>query len=127
MVKRKRIEAVVLVAFTVVVLFFSLFGEAFYKRANPGVVVGRVTQATVEHKDYLLIPRTACVDGRVFVLTEREGFDMVHTCVAVKEVQVEEIPEMPDYLHVIAGVTAGELVVSQSDRELADGDVVIVK
>lgn len=127
MVKIKRIEIMILLLFIVVILIFSIFGEKIYNQTKPHVGIVTVTEAVVDGSEYILIPREAYFDGKVYVLGEKEGFFVLHTYVVAKEVQVEEIREMPDKLHVIGGVEVGELIVSQTDKTFADGEIVIVR
>lgn len=127
MVKRKHVEMIILLLFVLIILVFSLFGEKIYNLTKPQVGVARATAAVVDNKEYTLIPKEAYDDGVVYGLDEKEGFFVLHTYVVAKKVQVEEIPEMPDKLHVISGVDVGEFIVFYTDKALTDGAIVIVR
>lgn len=127
MVKIKRMEIIILLLFLGIILIFSIFGEKIYSQTKPYVGIVTVTEAVVDGSKYILIPKEAYFDGKVYVLSEKEEFFVLHTYVAAKEVQVKEIREMPDKLHVIGGVEVGEVIISQTDKALTDGAIVIVR
>lgn len=132
--KTKKVANGILVCFLTIMLLLTLFAEDLYRLTWPRVVTDTVEQRTFPYETTgidgstvttdvigLAIPWKALEDGnRVFVLVETEDGAFIRE----QEVQIGK--KRGSWIEVTEGVTEKAKLVTACDRELKDGDNVLV-
>lgn len=122
---RKRWSIIVLVGYGVLMTLFAHFGEEFYERIHPKVILSRVSAHFIDGAEYLCIPREAVIQGSVFLVEEEPGFYRTNAVCSLRKVDTIDAETHPDLLIVTSGLQKGERVVIYADRLLQDHHIVI--
>lgn len=125
----KKALTICVALFSAVIIFFSLFGERIYYATKPHVKEYRVTASTSmdSGETYMLVPKS-CVseDGKVYILSSQAGFSLTISTVTEREVVTEPFDWDKSLLIAISGVSHGDVLASNPDRELKDGARVVI-
>jgi len=125
---KKKIQFVVLALFTVMIIFFSLFGESLYSATKPKVMVAKPVFYSSADDSFYAIPKSAYIDGNVYLIESEAGFSVTLNRVVAVDVSVEEIEGFyNDMYRVVSGLSGGESIAGSSDKPLKDGMYVVVK
>ena len=123
----KKIYIALISLFWAVIIFFTFFGEKLYMSTNPNVTVTAAnTMQVINDETFVLIPSSCLFDENyVYVVTTQKGFSIDISTIEKREVATKP-SEIDNRLLVTEGITRGEVIVSKSDRPLADGMRVVI-
>lgn len=123
----KKIYIALISLFWAVIIFFTFFGEKLYMSTNPNVTVTAAnTMQVINDETFVLIPSSCLFDENyVYVVTTQKGFSIDISTIEKREVATKP-SEIDNRLLVIEGISRGEVIVSKSDRPLADGMRVVI-
>lgn len=123
----KKIYIALISLFWAVIFFFTFFGEKLYMSTNPNVTVTAAnTMQVINDETFVLIPSSCLFDENyVYVVTTQKGFSIDISTIEKREVATKP-SEIDNRLLVIEGISRGEVIVSKSDRPLADGMRVVI-
>jgi hypothetical protein len=122
----RRIQFAVLVLFAVIILLFTFFGETLYYTTKPYVKITTPTSYTIDGEWLIIIPRTAYLDGVVYLIEYETSLSKTLTRVRAVNVEVTDCNYYESNLVVISGLESGEMIVRSTDRALRDGDFVVI-
>ena len=120
----KNTVAVIMILFSAVIVFFSVYGEALYYSTKPDVTVYRVQNVWTDENGVMkpIIPKECVYEGvYVYVVTQTSGFSLTINTVSKKEVEIADA-DTDDYIIVDNGLSLGEVIVAKMSEELQDGD-----
>ncbi len=123
--KIKKIELIILSLFSLIILFFSIFGEDLYYSTKPNVKLTRIVRRIEDNNSFLIIPKDAYFDGYIFTIESESGFSTTHYTAKAIPVQVEQIDSDLDFLKLISGAEIGTTIIACSDRHINDGDRIV--
>ena len=120
----KKTVTVIMILFSAVIVFFSVYGEALYYSTKPDVTVYRAQNVWTDEngKIKLIIPKSCIVDGEyVYTISQTQGFSLIISTLCKKEIEVSEYE--PNELMVIVenGLEMGTLIVLDAEGDLSDG------
>ena len=123
----KKIYIALISLFWAVIIFFTFFGEKLYMSTNPNVTVTAAnTMQVINDETFVLIPSSCLFDENyACVVTTQKGFSIDISTIEKREV-VTKPSEIDNRLLVTEGISRGEVIVSKSDRPLADGMRVVI-
>ncbi len=123
----KKIYIALISLFWAVIIFFTFFGEKLYMSTNPNVTVTAAnTMQVINDETFVLIPSSCLFDENyVYVVTTQKGFSIDISTIEKREVATKP-SETDNRLLVTEGISRGEVIVSKSDRPLADGMRVVI-
>ena len=123
----KKIYIALISLFWAVIIFFTFFGEKLYMSTNPNVTVTAAnTMQVINDETFVLIPSLCLFDENyVYVVTTQKGFSIDISTIEKREVATKP-SEIDNRLLVTEGISRGEVIVSKSDRPLADGMRVVI-
>ncbi len=123
----KKIYIALISLFWAVIIFFTFFGEKLYMSTNPNVTVTAAnTMQVINDETFVLIPSSCLFDENyVYVVTTQKGFSIDISTIEKREVATKP-SEIDNRLLVTEGISRGEVIVSKSDRPLADGMRVVI-
>ncbi len=123
----KKIYIALISLFWAVIIFFTFFGEKLYMSTNPNVTVTAAnTMQVINDETFVLIPSSCLFDENyVYVVTTQKGFSIDISTIEKREVATKP-SEIDNRLLVTEGILRGEVIVSKSDRPLADGMRVVI-
>jgi hypothetical protein len=123
----KRIQFAVLILFTIVILFFTFFGETLYYATKPHVRITAPTLYTIDGERIVSIPHSAYFDGIVYLIEYEASFSVTLSRVRAVEVEVAEYRTWDNNYIVLSGLEARDTIVRSVDRELKDGEYVVIE
>lgn len=125
---KKRLHLGILLLFGGMIIFFTLFGHKLHYSTKAKVELITPTTYIDGDEMFLGIPKSACIDGKCYVVVPEAAFNLTLYKVVETAVELEEPSGVYDrYYKVVSGLGARDQIVLKSDRKLKDGDYVILK
>lgn len=119
----RRFSAAIMLAFSAVLVFFSLFGDKIYHLVTPDVTTYTVSAAVILNDGTmkLTLPRECVKDGKVLLLEPSQAFERtVYTAKSV-DINLSESVFYSDIYLIEKGLRQGDMVVLSCDIKLDEG------
>ena len=118
----KKLTVIIMLTFSAVIVFFSLFGDAIYHLVTADVKTYTVSAAVMSADGpKLVLPKECVHDGRVLLIEATPAFE--RTVFTVRNVEVTLRDGDHDGMYLIeSGLRQGDRVVLECVKELKDGE-----
>lgn len=112
-----------MIAFSAVIVFFSLFGDMIYHLVTPDVTTYTVSAVIVLNDGTmkLTLPKECVKDGKVLLLESSQAFERTVFTVKSVEVSLSESEFYGDVYLIERGLRQGDTVVLSCDEDLTNG------
>ena len=117
----KRLTVIIMLAFSAVIVFFSLFGDAIYHLVTADVKTYTVSAAVMSADGpKLVLPKECVQGGRVLLIEAAPAFE--RTVFTVRNVEVTLRDDHDGMYLIESGLRQGDRVVLECVKELKDGE-----
>lgn len=126
----KKVLLALTVLFCAVIVFFTLFGEKLYYATTPTVTLTRVSNEMIDENGYvfLVIPKSCIFENKyIYGLSSYPGFSMTLYSVNRQEIEVFPNPNDDSTVLVRSGLKQNQIIVIGANKELSDGEHVVLK
>ena len=119
----KRLTVIIILAFSAVIVFFSLFGDAIYHLVTADVKTYTVSAAVMSADGpKLVLPKECVHDGRVLLIEAAPAFERTVFTVKSVEVTLRDGDHDGSMYLIESGLRQGDRVVLECAKELKDGE-----
>ena len=119
----KRLTVIIMLTFSAVIVFFSLFGDAIYHLVTADVKTYTVSAAVALDGGAmkLTLPKECVRDGKVMLLESKPAFEREVFAVRSINVSLSESEFYPELYLIESGLRQGDRVVLFCEDALCDG------
>jgi hypothetical protein len=123
----KKMQITVLFLFSFIILFFTFFGETLYYATKPHIKIITVIPYNIDGERFLSVPQSAYFDGIVYLIEYEAGFSVTLSRIRAVEVEVADYSTWDNNYVVTSGLGARDTIVRSAERELRDGQYVVIE